>query len=155
MANTREKKESCTTHNDVWKLSLVISYTDFHPVYDLKGDRALGNSFKLMPKQTNSNKVLLHVQSETGNLYQIVSLKSSQWRLSKRPSWAIFKKALNRELFIITIFFHLTFAPWLYLNTSTCTIAYPPWWNIPFADNTKRIRIRITEGLPFLSKTVF
>ena len=59
------------------KLSLVISYTDFHPVYDLKGDRALGNSFKLMPKQTNSNKVLLHVQSETGNLYQIVSLKSS------------------------------------------------------------------------------
>ena len=77
MANTRENKESCTTHNDVSKLSLVISYTDFHPVYDLKGDKALGNSFKLMPKQTNSNKVLLHVQSETGNLYQIVSLKSS------------------------------------------------------------------------------
>ena len=155
MANTREKKESCTTHNDVSKLSLVISYTDFHPVYDLKGDRALGNSFKLMPKQTNSNKVLLHVQSETGNLYQIVSLKSSQWRLSKRPSWAIFKKTLTREHFIITIFIHLTFAPWLYLNTSTSTTAHPPWWNIPFADNTKRIRIRITEGLPFLSKTVF
>ena len=33
-----------------------------------------------------SNTVLLHVQSETGNLYQGVSLKGSQWRLSKRLS---------------------------------------------------------------------
>ena len=94
-----------------------------------------------------SNAVLLHVQSDTGNLYKVVSLKSSQWRLSKRPSWAIFKNA-NPELFIITIFIHSTFAPWLYLNTSTCTITHPPWWEIPFADNTIRIRIRITEGLP-------
>ena len=95
-----------------------------------------------------SNAVLLHVQSDTGNLYKVVSLKSSQWRLSKRPSWAIFKNA-NPELFIITIFIHSTFAPWLYLNTSTCTITHPPWWEIPFADNT--IRIRINNGGATLS----
>ena len=161
-----------------------------------------------------SNTVLLQVQSDTGNLYQVASLKSSQRRLSKRPSWAIFKNAnpgtfyslftwhshsssetkgpikgaresLNgrkniygtrkskerrEELFapfctfLRATFFHpfrLSFAPticpwvsedafalWLYLNTSTCTIAHPPWWEIPFADNTIRIRIRITEGLP-------
>ena len=77
-----------------------------------------------------SNTFFLHVQSETGNLYQVVSLKSSQWRLSKRPSWAIFKNA-NPELFIITIFIHLTFVPWLYLNISTCPITHPPWWEIP------------------------
>ena len=91
--NGQHSRKEGKLHDSQWclKLSLVISYTYFHPAYDLKGDRALGNSFKLMPKQTNSNKVLLHVQSETGNLYQIVSLKSSQSRLSKRPSWAIFK----------------------------------------------------------------
>ena len=151
--NGQHSRKGGKLHDSQWCFK-VVSGHQLYPVYDLKGDRALGNSFKLMPKQTNSNKVLLHVQSETGNLYQIVSLKSSQWRLSKRPSWAIFKN-VNPGTFYITIFIHLTFAPWLYLNTSTSTIAHPPWWNIPFADNTKRIRIRITEGLPFLSKTVF
>ena len=38
MANIREKKESDTTHNDV----KVVS--NFHPIYYLKGGRALGNS---------------------------------------------------------------------------------------------------------------
>ena len=154
--NGQHSRKEGNSHDSQWclKWSLVISYTDFHPVYDLKDVRALGNSilrnsFKLMPKQTNiaTQFYCMHVQSDTGNLYKVVSLKSSQWRLSKRPSWAIFKNA-NPELFIITIFIHSTFAPWLYLNTSTCTITHPPWWEIPFADNTIRIRIRITEGLP-------
>ena len=136
------------------KLSLVISYTEFHPVYDLKGDGALGNSFKLMSKQTNSKKFYC-----TYNQRLEIFAKLCHWKAAsgvfqngrREPSL----KTLNRELFIITIFIHLTFAPWLYLNTSTCTIAHPPWWNIPFADNMKRIRIRITEGLPFLTKTLF
>ena len=51
-------------------------------MYYLKGDRALGNSTlrnssKLVLKQTNTNTVLLHVKSEIGTPYQIVSLKSS------------------------------------------------------------------------------
>ena len=43
--------------------------------------------------------VLLHVQSETGTLHKIVSLKSTQWRLSKWPSFAIFKNADLGTLF--------------------------------------------------------
>ena len=77
MANTQEKKESGF---------LVYQLHNFHPTYYLKGDRAIGNStvinsFNLVQKQTNTNTVLLHVQSETGTAYQIgqiVSLKSSR-----------------------------------------------------------------------------
>ena len=77
MANTQEKKESGF---------LVYQLLNFHPTYYLKGDRAIGNStlinsFNLVQKQTNTNTVLLHVQSETGTAYQIgqiVSLKSSR-----------------------------------------------------------------------------
>ena len=77
---------------------MVQHYPIYYLFYYLKGDRALGNSilrnsFKLVPKQTNTNTVLLHVQSETGTLYQIVSLKNSHWRPSKLPSCAIFKNA--------------------------------------------------------------
>ena len=72
--------------------------------YLIKGDRALGNStlrnsFKLVLKQTNTNTVSLHVKSETGTPYQIVSLKSSHV-----PSLgAIFKKG--------DPFFNLILAP--------------------------------------------
>ena len=62
-------------------------------MYYLQGERAIGNStlrksFKLVLQQTNTNTVLLHVKSEIGTPYQIVSLKSSHV-----PSLgAIFKK---------------------------------------------------------------
>ena len=46
--------------------------------YDLKSDRSLD---KLVPKQTNTNTLLLQVLSETGTLYQTELLKSSQWKL--------------------------------------------------------------------------
>ena len=82
MANTQEKKESGF---------LVYQLHNFHPTYYLKGDRAVGNStlrnsFNLVQEQTNTKIVLLHVQSETGTAYQIgqiVSLKSSRYRLQK------------------------------------------------------------------------
>ena len=45
------------------------------------------HSFKLVPNVSNTSDTgLLHVQSETGTLYQIESLNSSQWKLSKWPS---------------------------------------------------------------------
>ena len=126
--NGQHSRKEGKLYDSQWclKWSLVISYTDFHPVYDFKGRQGTRQfhpkKFFQVNAKTNkySNAVLLHVQSDTGNLYKVVSLKSSQWRLSKRPSWAIFKNA-NPERFIITIFIHSTFAPWLYLNTSTCT----------------------------------
>ena len=67
------------------------------PYFLHKGDGALGNSilkklFKLVPKQANTNTVLLRVQSKNGTLYQTESLKSGQWKLSKRLSCAMFKK---------------------------------------------------------------
>ena len=104
---------------------------NFHPIYYLKGDRTLGNStlrnwYKLVPKQTNTNTVLLHVQSETGTLYQTVSLKSSQWRLLNLNGRHVPSlKTLTQELFL-----YLTLAPWLYLNITTCTFAHLPWWDI-------------------------
>ena len=87
MANTQEKKESGF---------LVYQLHNFHPTYYLKGDRAIGNStlinsFNLVQKQTNTNTVLLYVQSETGTPYQIVSLKS-------RVSVEAFKKAVMGHL---------------------------------------------------------
>ena len=82
----------------------------FTLINHLKGDRALGNStlrhsFKLVPKQTNTNTVLLHVQSETGTHYQIVSLKRHQWRILNWPSCAILKNPDPGT------FFYLTLAP--------------------------------------------
>ena len=47
-------------------------------------------------KKKNTNTVLLQVQSETGTSYQIVSLKSSQKRLSKRPLCAIYNSRFCR-----------------------------------------------------------
>ena len=55
------------------------------------GNSILRNSFKLALKQTNTNTVLLYVQSETGTPYQIVSLKS-------RVSVEAFKKAVMGHL---------------------------------------------------------
>ena len=73
-------------------------------------------------------------------------IESSQWRFSKWPSCASFK-TMNREHFIIIII-HLTLAPWLYVKISTSTFAHLPWWDIPFADNAIRIRIRMCCGVP-------
>ena len=73
-------------------------------------------------------------------------IESSQWRFSKWPSCASFK-TMNPEHFIIIII-HLTLAPWLYVKISTSTFAHLPWWDIPFADNAIRIRIRMCCGVP-------
>ena len=73
-------------------------------------------------------------------------IESSQWRFSKWPSCASFK-TMNPEHFIIIII-HVTLAPWLYVKISTSTFAHLPWWDIPFADNAIRIRIRMCCGVP-------
>ena len=66
--------------------------------YSLKSDRSLD---KLVPKQTNTNTLLLQILSETGTFYQIELLKSSQWKLWKNPPGAMFKKTLTSLLFFI------------------------------------------------------
>ena len=81
---TLEKRRKVARFTTMFKVVSGLSATQFPPyIYYLKGDRALGNStlrnsFKLVLKQTNTNTVLLHVQSEAGTPYQVVSLKSSQ-----------------------------------------------------------------------------
>ena len=54
-----------------------------------------------MPKQTNTNKVLLRAQSEARTLFQIESLKSSQWKLLKWPLVQCLKKNADPGAFII------------------------------------------------------
>ena len=56
-----------------------------------------------MPKQTNTNTVFLHAQSEARTLFQIESLKSSQWKLLKWPLVQCLKKNADPGAFIIII----------------------------------------------------
>ena len=74
--------------------------------YYSKSDRSLD---KLVPRKTNTTKLLLQVLSETGILYQIELLKSSQWKLWKKPPGAMFKKTLTPLLIFIQHAHHVSF----------------------------------------------
>ena len=91
----------------IFKVVSGLSAIQFSPYILFKrrqralGNSTLRNSYKLLPKQTNVNAVLLHVQSETGTPYQTVLLKSSQWRLLQWSSCAIFKNAYPGTFFTL------------------------------------------------------
>ena len=99
---TLEKRRKVARFTTMFKVVSGLSATQFPP-YILFKRRQGTRQFhlkKFIQVQTNTNTVLLHVQSEAGTPYQVVSLKSSQSRLSKRPSCAIFKTLTTRSFFL-------------------------------------------------------
>ena len=100
---TLEKRRKVTRLTTMFKVVSSLSAIQVPPYILFKRRKGIRkfhpNSFIQVDaekKKTNSNTVLLQVQSETGTSYQIVSLKSSQKRLSKRPSCAIYNSRFCR-----------------------------------------------------------
>ena len=100
---TLEKRRKVTRLTTMFKVVSSLSAIQVPPYILFKRRKGIRkfhpNSFIQVDaekKKTNTNTVLLQVQSETGTSYQIVSLKSSQKRLSKRPSCAIYNSRFCR-----------------------------------------------------------
>ena len=100
---TLEKRRKVTRLTTMFKVVSSLSAIQVPPYILFKRRKDIRkfhlNSFIQVDaekKKTNSNTVLLQVQSETGTSYQIVSLKSSQKRLSKRPSCVIYNSRFCR-----------------------------------------------------------
>ena len=94
---TLEKRRKVAQLTMMFKVVSGLSVSiQFPPFIFFERRQGLGNSilrnlFKLALKQTNTNTVLLYVQSETGTPYQIVPLKS-------RVSVEAFEKAVMGHL---------------------------------------------------------
>ena len=100
---TLEKRRKVTRLTTMFKVVSSLSAIQVPPYILFKRRKGIRkfhpNSFIQVDAEktkTNTNTVLLQVQSETGTSYQIVSLKSSQKRLSKRPSCAIYNSRFCR-----------------------------------------------------------
>ena len=99
MANTWEKKETGTTHMFKLVSSLSAIQCPHYILYKKRQGIRQFHSKTFIQVGAKKNKiltVLLQVQSENGIPYQIVSLKSSQKRLSKRLSCNIFNSRFFR-----------------------------------------------------------
>ena len=107
-------------------------FIHFHPMYYLKGDRALGNSILRNSSsecQNQDQHSFIAVQTQTGTLYQMVSLKSSLWRQCVKMAVKYHLKKCWPWTFL-SLFFLLPSAHshFDYLNIFTCTsavIGYP------------------------------
>ena len=100
---TLEKRRKVTRLTTMFKVVSSLSAIQVPPYILFKRRKGIRkfhlNSFIQVDtekKKTKTKTVLLQVQSETGTSYQIVSLKSSQKRLSKRPSCAIYNSRFCR-----------------------------------------------------------
>ena len=85
-------------------------FIHFHPIYNLKGDKALGNSILRNSSsecQNQDQHSFIAIQTQTGTLYQMVSLKSSLWRQSVKMAVKYLFKNADPGTFYHYFFYYL------------------------------------------------